>query len=100
MGLFESLLLSRSKLARGSKSKKKKTRKQKTREPDKEETEKKEVKEKTKKKQRETLTNEQKCPCLGGCLFSFQKQKETKNNTKKQTKTNKKGLGPSELVLC
>ena len=43
-------------------------------------------------KQMETLRNKPKCPVLGGKQLSLFKQKE---NTRK----NKDGLGPSEVVL-
>ena len=46
----------------------------------------------------ETLRSEQKCPFLQKKSWvSFQKQKETTEN-KKQTKTNKEGLGQGEVA--
>ena len=54
-------------------------------------------------KERETLKNKEKMPFLGGknSVFLLKPKKGTKKNkNKKQTKrTNKEGLGPSEVGL-
>ena len=52
-------------------------------------------------KERETIKNKQKCPFRGKTVLSI-KNKERKGTKKKQQnnkKTNKEGLGPSEVAL-
>ena len=48
-------------------------------------------------KERETVKNKQKMPFLGGKTVFFYENKERKGSKKK--KTNKEGLGPSEVAL-